>query len=160
LPNTRKVRTSRPSLIELLPTLVVVGSFAVRAKIEALPLFVSSRAKTHDRVNQLVEDCRHHATPHHGDQHRDDLDPDLRGDREVVAAGSAEPRRSKYPSANCPDDTTYPVDAEHIQRVIITSSDLHHRYEVVAGGTGKCPKDNCADRAHRSARRRHRHEPG
>src|SRR5690606_36368902 len=94
-----------PSMHLRCQILLVVGSFAVRAEVETLTLVISGRTQADENVNELVENHRSDTAPDDRDHNGDDLDPDLRSDREVVATGAAQPGSGKDARADCADDT-------------------------------------------------------
>src|SRR5690606_4592937 len=104
----------------------------MRGEIEALRLIFRRRPEAEHRIDDLVEDGRVDSGPENGYDNGHALNPQLRGDGEIVPDRAAQPRRREAACAECADYAPDAENAEHVKRVFIAEFVLHHGHKEVA----------------------------
>src|SRR5690606_5879980 len=137
----------------------VIRALAMRCEVEPAAFVLGADAQADCPVDDQVERGRGQRAPADRDRHRLDLDPDLRGHREIRRTGPAEPRRGEDAGADGADDAADAVNAEHVEAVVVAEAVLDDADEVVADRRGKSPEGARPDRADRTRRRRDGDQP-
>ena len=134
--------------------------------VEAFAFLFDGDTQADDEIDELEEDCRTDARPEKREDHGLALDPELaaegvgtfddgarRGDV-ISDACSAETLVDKDAGGKRAENSANAVDAEDIERVVITEGVLDRRAEEEADGTGGEAEDDLPHRTGISARRR------